>query len=133
MDVARAEDSCQEAVPSATSSYVDPRAHALRERYVKWQTHWPLPDADIEAIGHRERVSHSLGNLTLVNGKLNPTLSHHAWPTKQQLLSDHAVLYLNKELFNGYANREWDETAIRERGAALATRARSIWLAPSAV
>ena len=35
MDVARAEDYCQEAVPSATSSYVDPRAHALRERYVR--------------------------------------------------------------------------------------------------
>jgi hypothetical protein len=43
------------------------------------------------------------------------------------------VLHLNKELFNGYADREWDETTIRERGAALAARARSIWLAPSAV
>ena len=35
MDVARAEDYCQEAVPSATSSYVDPRAHALRDRYLR--------------------------------------------------------------------------------------------------
>ena len=33
MDVACAGDYCQEAVPSAPSSYVDPRAHALRDRY----------------------------------------------------------------------------------------------------
>lgn len=35
MDVARSAVYCQEAVPSATSSYVDPRAHAPRERYVR--------------------------------------------------------------------------------------------------
>ena len=33
--VARAEYHCQEAVPSATSSYADPRAHALRDRYLR--------------------------------------------------------------------------------------------------
>ena len=33
MDVAPPEDYCQESVPSATSSYVEPRAHALRDRY----------------------------------------------------------------------------------------------------
>ena len=35
MDVARVAYYCQEAVLSATSSYVDPRAHALRERYLR--------------------------------------------------------------------------------------------------
>ena len=35
MDVARPGDYCREMVPSATSSYVDPRAHALRERYLR--------------------------------------------------------------------------------------------------
>ena len=35
MDVAWAGDYCQEAVPSAPSSYVDPRAHALRDRYAR--------------------------------------------------------------------------------------------------
>lgn len=99
----------------------------------KWQAHWPLANGDVEAVGHRERVLHSLGNLTLVNGKLNPTLSNAAWPTKQKLLSEHAVLHLNKELFNGYADREWDEETIRERGAVLAGRARSIWCSPKEV
>lgn len=97
----------------------------------KWQTHWPLENGDIDEIGHRERALHSLGNLTLVNGKLNPTLSNAAWPTKQKLLLDHAVLHLNKELFNGYADRDWNETTIRERGAELAARAKGIWVSPS--
>ena len=35
MDVARRGDYCRVMVPSATSSYVDPRAHALRERYLR--------------------------------------------------------------------------------------------------
>ena len=35
MDVACAGYYCQEAVPSAPSSYVDPRAHALRDRYAR--------------------------------------------------------------------------------------------------
>jgi len=35
MDVAPPGDYCREMVPSATSSYVDPRAHALRERYLR--------------------------------------------------------------------------------------------------
>ena len=35
MGVACAGYHCQEAVPSATSSYVDPRAHALRDRYLR--------------------------------------------------------------------------------------------------
>ena len=35
MDVAPREYYCQKTVPSATSSYVDPRARALRDRYLR--------------------------------------------------------------------------------------------------
>ena len=36
-----------------------------------WRPHWPLPDdADDEASAHRDRVIHTIGNLTLVNGRL---------------------------------------------------------------
>ena len=35
MDVARPGDYCRQTMPPATSSYADPRAHALRERYVR--------------------------------------------------------------------------------------------------
>ena len=35
MDVACPWDYCRQMVPSATSSYADPRAHALRNRYAR--------------------------------------------------------------------------------------------------
>jgi hypothetical protein len=34
------------------------------------------------------------------------------------------VLHLNKDLFNGYADRDWSETTIREM---LADRAKTVW------
>ncbi|MCY4199491.1 MAG: DUF262 domain-containing protein, partial [Gammaproteobacteria bacterium] len=43
-----------------------------------WQEYWPLPDTDdkVEAFERRERMIHTIGNLTLVNGKLNSALSN---------------------------------------------------------
>jgi hypothetical protein len=100
----------------------------------KWHQHWPLTDgADLDAVMNRERVLHSLGNLTLVNGRLNPTLSNGPWQTKWRLLADHAVLHLNKDLFNDYADRDWNETTIRERGKVLAERAKTVWPASDRV
>ena len=44
----------------------------------KWQTHWPAPeDASDEA--QRDRLIHTLGNLTLLTGKLNASISNAAW------------------------------------------------------
>lgn len=81
----------------------------------------------------RERALHSIGNLTLVNGRLNPALSNGPWATKRELLAEHTVLYLNKDLLIGYADRDWDETTINERGKKLAARAKLVWPAPDAV
>jgi hypothetical protein len=98
----------------------------------KWREHWPLPEADdeLEAVALRERALHSLGNLTLVNGRLNPTLSNGDWGTKRGLLSEHTVLHLNRDLLNAYADEEWGEGTIRERGKMLAERAMSTWPGP---
>jgi hypothetical protein len=95
----------------------------------KWRDHWQLLDNgdELEAAALRERALHSLGNLTLVNGRLNPTLSNGDWDTKRTLLSEHLVLHLNKDLVNGYGSRAWDENTIRERGKVLAERAMVIW------
>jgi Protein of unknown function (DUF1524) len=114
-----------------------PRAKLTIEHVLpqKWQEHWPLPAGtdDLEAVMFRERTLHSLGNVTLVNGRLNPALSNGPWKTKRELLSEHTVLHLNKDLLNGYADREWDETTIRERGKTLAERAKLVWPSPSRV
>jgi hypothetical protein len=97
-----------------------------------WAEHWPisdLPDA-LQARLNRERLLHSIGNLTLVNGRLNPKLSNAPWATKREALGEHSVLHLNKELLKVDASTNWDEEAIRERGARIARLAAQSWVGP---
>lgn len=99
-----------------------------------WKDHWPLGPAldDVQAELDRERLLHSLGNLTLVNGRLNPTLSNAPWATKRVTLAEHTVLHLNKELLGAYKDSDWAEATIRARGSALADVIKRIWpAAPS--
>ena len=96
-----------------------------------WSAHWPPPaDDDRDAHLLRGRLLHSIGNLTLVNRRLNPTLSNAAWADKQGALDEHSVLHLNKRLLRDYRDRRWDEDGIRERGEVLAEYAARVW--PSA-
>ena len=96
---------------------------------VSWGENWPLPgDADSEASRNRNRIVNTIGNLTLVNQRLNSSLSNSAWATKREGLLAHSVLTLNNELRN---ESHWDEGAIRARspadgqaGSGLLARAR---------
>ena len=92
-----------------------------------WRDQWPLPGGySEEAVGERDRLVQTIGNLTLVNEKLNPALSNAAWASKRQELAKHSVLHLNKDLLEGAA-AGWDEASIRERGSRLAKLAAEIW------
>ena len=94
-----------------------------------WHWHWPLPenvDDDDERGANRDRIVHTIGNLTLVNGRLNSTLSNAPWDRKRETLSDHSVLFLNKRLVNK-GPEVWDEGAIKERAKWLHKRAVKIW------
>lgn len=97
-----------------------------------WRTHWPLESTQDELAAEqlRERLLHSLGNLTLVTQKLNSGLSNDPWMEKQKTLFDHTTLYLNKELIGRYAAQTFDEKAIRSRGQDLAARVLAIWPRP---
>ncbi len=94
-----------------------------------WRRHWPLP-ADVDdttaAEIDRYRLLHTIGNLTLVNDRLNPTLSNHPWERKQKTLGEHSVLFLNKDLLAD-APDVWDETAIANRGCQLFEIAAAVW------
>ena len=76
-----------EAIEDSLRSQKSEEEHASRGKLTiehvlpqQWQKHWPLlPGTDL-VESERERVLHSLGNLTLVNNKLNPTLSNGPWP-----------------------------------------------------
>ena len=94
-----------------------------------WDQHWPLP-ANTEdketSTNNRNRIIHSIGNLTLVNQRLNSALSNAPWEQKQETISKHSLLFLNKTLLEN-APTIWDETAIIERGKQLHQAAIEVW------
>ncbi|RYH00361.1 MAG: DUF262 domain-containing protein [Alphaproteobacteria bacterium] len=95
-----------------------------------WHTHWPITPG-IEPP-ERDRWVQNIGNLTLVSGKLNPSLSNSAWQVdgsaqgKRIGLSAHSDLKLNKILLSEAAEI-WDEAAIAERAKRLFQAASVIW------
>jgi hypothetical protein len=127
-----------EAIEDSLRSPLSEEAHVSRGELTiehilprTWSGTWPPPDeAGLEAELTRERLLHSLGNLTLVNKRLNPSLSNDPWLAKQAGLQEHSVLHLNKQILGSYAASAWDESTIRDRGRILAVRAMEIW--PSA-
>lgn len=95
----------------------------------QWHNYYPLPDGvddENEAREHRNQIVHTLGNLTLVNQKLNSKLSDAPWGRKQQTLNDHITLFLNKDLLKE-APDVWDESAIAERSKRLCEVAMKVW------
>ena len=94
-----------------------------------WQSdRWPLPENDDEdaTITRRNRLIHSIGNLTLVNQRLNSALSNAPWHEKRKTLDLHTVLFLNKDLLAN-APSAWDETAMADRGKRLHQAAARVW------
>ena len=97
---------------------------------VGWATdHWALPDgADVEAAAlERKTLIHTVGNLTLVAGRLNSSMSNSSWENKRDGLLEHSVLLLNNELM-GEPN--WDENAIWRRSRRLAKLVAEVWPGP---
>ena len=108
----------QEASPDLQIEHIMPQA---------WNANWSLPnDHDADDAAHRDRVIHTLGNLTLVNGRLNPSLSNAPWDTKRKAFADHSVLFLNKRLVND-GPQCWDENAIEDRARWLHNQAIKVW------
>ncbi len=108
-----------------------------------WRDHW---DSDLGdeplAEAKRDRTVQTLGNLTLVTAKLNPSLAHLPWQNddatqikpnaegKRSQLDQHSLLLLNRELVRGHPER-WTEDDIASRGQALAAAVVAIWPRPT--
>ena len=101
------------------------REHIMPE---SWQRNWPLPDGGSgeEEINARDQAVKELGNLTLVTGRLNSSLSNAPWHQKKEALKKHTTLRLNWELLED-PPEVWDEESIRERSGQLAHAATVIW------
>jgi hypothetical protein len=108
-----------------------------------WREHWGSDiDGDESAGVRRDQLVHSLGNLTLVNGKLNPTLSNRPWTDsdtagrglsgkgKRDYLLRHSELKLNATLVAAHES-EWTEEAVLRRSAELVDLIASIWPRPA--
>lgn len=104
----------------------------------KWQTSWALPGMEgiaeseyepelLERIRARSSIVNTIGNLTLITGALNSSVSNGNFSVKMPALRAFTALALNREL---QAFELWDESSIRRRGAALFELARTIWSAP---
>lgn len=95
----------------------------------QWTREWPLTDPDdVEATDARQARINLLGNLTLVTGSLNSSLSNQAWAAKRTRLSQHSLLLLNSELA---AAEAWDEQAIDARGVKLTAELKALWPSPT--
>jgi hypothetical protein len=109
----------------------------------QWSTHWRLPDgskapcesAYLAAASHgvsdevrqqiaaREALIHTIGNLTMVTGSLNPALSNSDFAVKRELLKER-LLAMTREIA---AEDSWGEASIIKRGTKLAKLACEIW------
>jgi uncharacterized protein with ParB-like and HNH nuclease domain len=109
-----------------------------------WIKHWPLPngskgltydellvtddqDPRVEATRRRNRLIHTMGNLTILGQPLNSTLSNAPWELKRPLMLSRSLLPINLELRDADV---WNEEAIQERSRQLFQRASSIWPLP---
>ncbi|MEA3036420.1 MAG: hypothetical protein QOH04_2192 [Sphingomonadales bacterium] len=93
-----------------------------------WQTNWPLTE-DSERMA-RDPLVQNIGNLTLVNDRLNPALSNAPWlggvNCKKLQLEEHSKLELNRKLL-AQAGDDWTDAKIAERAKFLFEIAREIW------
>ena len=107
-------------VPNVQIEHIMPR---------HWQPEsWPLPCAVDETVAHikREQLIETLGNLTLLNGRLNASVSNSSWETKRLAIKDSDNLFLNSRLLH-QEQVAWTEDDIMRRGEWMHSVIVEIW------
>lgn len=111
-----------------------------------WRTHWdPEPRLTPEAAAQRDKIVNTIGNLTLVTGLVNGSLSNRPWTDadaaglteggkagkgKRTILSAFNLLVVNKKIIDENAT-EWTEAKIIHRSQEIAGYIAAIWPGPS--
>lgn len=96
----------------------------------KWAMYWPLGGAQSEL--ERDALVNTIGNLTLLTGKLNSKVSNGPWlgpEGKRAGLEKHSVLFLNRKLLEAAGN-QWNDSSIRTRTEQLGSLIIEIWPVP---
>jgi hypothetical protein len=121
--------------------------HVLPEN---WRSSWPLngekpsdlhfsqaiwatseDETIVGQIIRRNRLKHSIGNLTILTQPLNSSVSNGPYDAKRTALQSPqfgSLLVLNREITQ---HETWDEAVIEARSADLFTLARAIWRCPA--
>ena len=86
------------------------------------------PEDSQEARDARQALLHTFGNLTLVTGRLNSSLSNAPWHKKKDTLQKYSILLLNADLIR---LDQWSEAAIRQRSKDLLNMVKIIWPVPA--
>lgn len=94
---------------------------------VKWHKTWPLDPGVTEA--ELDRLAHTIGNLTLLTGRLNSGVSNGPWATKAEGLRQHDVLILNRDLLEA-GQSGWTHERIRRRTDEMIDDILAIWPVP---
>ena len=100
---------------------------------VAWTDCWPLQSTDEfheEAHARRNRIIHTIGNLTLLTGSLNLKLSNGPWTDKREALDEYSKLDLTTNDLLTHAQERWEEADIEARSRRLHEVAVRVW--PSA-
>lgn len=102
--------------------------HLLPQR---WRTHWPVTGGLADEILRDEHV-HRLGNLTLLTGSLNSSLSNGPWSGtkgKRSTLREHDVILMTRRVHDT-AQESWHEEDIRLRTDRMIAALLSVWPVP---
>lgn len=138
-----------EALEDAVRSPMTDSEHCARSRLtiehvlpIGWREHW-LPPGGLPEVEEpkRDRLLHTLGNLTLVRNSLNSSLSNRPWTDdeasairagwsgKKTLLHERSDLKLTRLIEDGWPHA-WTDAAIADRGDQLTKVLLKVW--PSA-
>ena len=95
-------------------------------------TYAPMPEdeEDVSPETRRKRLLQTVGNLTLLTGPLNTSISNGSFSAKRTAIVNESDLRLNAWMRTD-VRTTWDETDILQRGADLFERAARTWPVPS--
>ena len=96
----------------------------------RWPAHWPLAEGLTAA--DRDPFIDTIGNLTLLTGRLNSKVSNGPWSGpggKYDALHSHDVLMLNRRLLE-QAKDGWDDERIGARTEQLVDLITQVWPVP---
>ncbi|MDE2772691.1 MAG: DUF262 domain-containing protein [Gemmatimonadota bacterium] len=115
----------------AETTPMPPRLWTEHVLPISWTEDWPFEDGEFverwsndPKVESRNRLLHTLGNLTLLTDILNISAGNKGFLEKRDKLEEHTGLFLNKWFLK---QNEWHEIHIRERSEALADMAVKIW------